>query len=138
VGRRTQVHFWPVAIEVDEHCPASFLKLVTNVCNAAKKLTEKNPQAPKKHWRKCMACELHQTNAKLTLQRNLPCSALLLLVVLCFAFLLVLLINSKTTGFKPTCLLEFQTAVRVVTVSDIPETPGPPAFAQGTPIHLHR
>ena len=30
--RRAQVHFWPIAIEVDGHCSASFLKFFTNVC----------------------------------------------------------------------------------------------------------
>jgi hypothetical protein len=49
--RRAQVHFWPIAIEVDGHCPASFLKIFTNVCtgNAAKELTEQNPQAFKQY-----------------------------------------------------------------------------------------
>ena len=67
--RRAQVHFWPIAIEVDGHCSASFLKFFTNVCNAAKELTEQNPQAFKQYWWKRIACELHQTNAKLALQR---------------------------------------------------------------------
>ena len=39
------------------------------VCNAAKELTEQNPQAFKQYWWKRIACELHQTNAKLALQR---------------------------------------------------------------------
>ena len=67
--RRAQVHFWPIAIEVDGHCSASFLKFFTNVCNAAKELTEQNPQAFKQYWWKRIACELHKTNAKLALSR---------------------------------------------------------------------
>ena len=67
--RRAQVHFWPIAIEVDGYCSASFLKFFTNVCNAAKELTEQNPQAFKQHWWKRIACELHKTNAKLALSR---------------------------------------------------------------------
>jgi hypothetical protein len=67
--RRAQVYFWQIAIEVDWHCLASFLKFFTRVCNAAKELTELNPQAPKQCWWKRVACELHQTNEKLVLQR---------------------------------------------------------------------
>jgi hypothetical protein len=48
--RRAQVHFWPIAIEVDGRCSASFLNFFTNVCNAAKELTEQNPQAFKQCW----------------------------------------------------------------------------------------
>ena len=29
--RRAQVHFWPIAIEVDGHCSASFLKFFTSI-----------------------------------------------------------------------------------------------------------
>jgi hypothetical protein len=43
--RRAQVHFWPIAIEVDGHCSASFLNFSTIVCNAAMELTEQNPRA---------------------------------------------------------------------------------------------
>ena len=68
-SRRAQVHFWPIAMEVDGRCSASFLKCFINVCNAAKELTEQNPQAFKQHWLKRIACELHQTNAKFALQR---------------------------------------------------------------------
>jgi hypothetical protein len=39
------------------------------VCNAAKELTEQNPQAFKQYWWKRIACELHQTSTKLALQR---------------------------------------------------------------------
>jgi hypothetical protein len=67
--RRAQVHFWPIAIKVDGHCPASFLKFFTNVCNAAKELADQNPQAFKQCWWKRIACELHQTTVKLSLQR---------------------------------------------------------------------
>jgi hypothetical protein len=45
---------------------------------------------------------------------NLPFNALLLPVVLCFAFLLVLLMNCKTTSYKPTCLLKLPTAFRII------------------------
>jgi hypothetical protein len=48
---------------------SSFLNFVTNVCNAAKELTEQNPQAFKQHWWKRIACEFYQTNVKLALQR---------------------------------------------------------------------
>jgi hypothetical protein len=64
-----QVRFWPIAIEVDGHCLASFFNFFTSVCNAAKELTEQNPQAFKQHWLKRIACELHQTNTKFALQR---------------------------------------------------------------------
>ena len=67
--QRAQVHFWPIAIEVDGHCSASFLNFFKNVCNASKDLTEQNPQAFKQHWWKRIACELHKANAKLALQR---------------------------------------------------------------------
>jgi hypothetical protein len=67
--RRAQVNLWPIAIEVDGHCPASFLTFFTNVCNAAKELTEQNPQAFKQCLWKKIACELHKTNAKLALSR---------------------------------------------------------------------
>jgi hypothetical protein len=70
---------------------------------------------------------------------NLPFNALLFFVVLCFAFLLALLTSCKTTmGFKPTCLLKFLTAVHIATANSIPEMPGPPASARGTPVQLHR
>jgi hypothetical protein len=61
---------------------------------------------------------------------NLPFNALLLPVVLCFAFLLVLLMNGKTTSYKPTCLLKLPTAVRTVTANGISEMFGPPASAR--------
>jgi hypothetical protein len=59
--RRAQVHFWPIAIEVDGRwrCSASFLKFFTNVYNAAKELTEQNPQAFKQYWWKRIANECH-------------------------------------------------------------------------------
>jgi hypothetical protein len=51
--RRAQVHFWPIAIEVDGHCLAPFLRLVTSVCNAAKELKEQHPQAFKQNlWKR--------------------------------------------------------------------------------------
>jgi hypothetical protein len=69
---------------------------------------------------------------------SLPFNALLLPVVLCFAFLLVLVINYKTASYKSTCLLELLIAVRTVTVNanGIPETPGPPASTRGAPVQL--
>jgi hypothetical protein len=42
--RRAQVHFWPISIEVDGRCSASFLNFCINVCNAAKEFTEQNPK----------------------------------------------------------------------------------------------
>jgi hypothetical protein len=69
---------------------------------------------------------------------NFPFNALLLPVVLCFAFLLALLMNCKTTSYKPTCLLKLPTAVRTVTANDMPEMPGPPASARGPPAPLHK
>jgi hypothetical protein len=125
--RRAQVHFWPIAIEVEGHCPASFLKFAPNVCNAAKELTEQNPQAPQKHWWKRVACELHQANAKPALQRAAAARRAL------FRLPLVLMTNCKTTSCKPICLLKSPIAVRIVTANGIPETPGPPASARGTP-----
>ena len=83
--QRAQVHFWPIAIEVDGHCSASFLNFFKNVCNASKDLTEQNPQAFKQYWWKRIACELHKMNAKLALQLsvevvatglNVPCGTL--------------------------------------------------------------
>ena len=68
---------------------------------------------------------------------NFNALLLLLPVVLCFAFLLVPLMNYKMTSCKLTCLLELLTAVRTATVIGIPKTPGPPASARGTPIQLH-
>jgi hypothetical protein len=56
---------------------------------------------------------------------NLPFNALLLPVVLWFAFLLVL-------------LLKLLTAVRTMAANGIPEMPGSPASARGTPTQLHR
>jgi hypothetical protein len=38
---------------------------------------------------------------------NSELSLLLVCVELCFAFLLMLLTNYKTTSYKPTCLLKF-------------------------------
>ena len=71
--RRAQVHFWPIAIEVDGHCSASFLKFFTNVCNAAKELTEQNPQVPKllssAGGNASHVNFTNQTNVKLALQR---------------------------------------------------------------------
>jgi hypothetical protein len=52
-----------MAVEVDGHCPASFLKFFTNVCNAAKELTEQNPQAFKQYWWKRISCELALSRA---------------------------------------------------------------------------
>jgi hypothetical protein len=59
-------------------------------------------------------------------------------VVFCFAFLLVLLMNCKTTSYKPTYLLKLLNAVRTEAANGIPEMPGPPASARGTHVQLHR
>jgi hypothetical protein len=40
--RQQQIHFWPVAIEVDGAITPSFLRFFKNVCNAAKNLTGQN------------------------------------------------------------------------------------------------
>ena len=132
--RRAQVHFWPIAIEVDGHCPASFLKFFTNVCNAAKELTEQNPQAFKQYWWKRIACELHQTNAKLALQRAAAARRALFRLPI----MLVLMMNCKTTSYKPICLLKSLIVVRTVIANGIPAMPGPPASARGTPVQLRR
>jgi hypothetical protein len=55
---------------ITEFEAASFLKFFTNVCNAARELTEQNPQACKQCWWKRIARELHKTNAKLALSRS--------------------------------------------------------------------
>jgi hypothetical protein len=128
--RRAQVHFWLIAIEGDGHCPDSFLTFFTSV---GKELTEQNSRAFKQHWWKRVVCELHQTNAKLALQRAAAaCRALFRLPIA-----LAPLMNYKTTSYKPTCLLKLPTAFRTVTVNGIPEMPGPPASARGTPVQLH-
>ena len=69
---------------------------------------------------------------------NLPFNAPLLPVVLCFAFLLVLMMNCKTTSYKLICLLKSLIVVRAVIANGIPEMPGPPASARGTPVQLRR
>ena len=68
--RRQNIHFWPVAIENDGCATGSFLAFFNNVCNAAKDLTDQNPSAFKNYWRTRIACEIHQCNARLTLQRS--------------------------------------------------------------------
>jgi hypothetical protein len=68
----------------------------------------------------------------------LPFNALLRPVVLCFAFLLVLMVNCKTTSYKPICLLKSPIVVRTLIANGIPEMPRPPAFARGTPVQPHR
>jgi hypothetical protein len=70
--------------------------------------------------------------------QNLPFNALLLPVVLCFAFLLVLMMNRKMTSYKPICLLKSPIVARTVIANGILEMPGPPAFARGKPVQLHR
>jgi hypothetical protein len=69
---------------------------------------------------------------------NLPFNAPLLPVVFCFAFLLALLMNSKTTRYKPICLQKPLIVVRTVIANGIPEMPGPPASARGTPVQLRK
>jgi hypothetical protein len=69
---------------------------------------------------------------------NLPFNAPLLPVGLCFAFLLVLMMNYKTTSYKPICLLKSLIEVRAVIANGISAMPGPPASARGTPVQLRR
>jgi hypothetical protein len=63
---------------------------------------------------------------------------LLLPVVPCFAFQLVLLMKYTMTRYRPTCLLQSLIVVRIVIVNGILVMHGPPAFARGMPVHLHR
>jgi hypothetical protein len=72
--------------------------------------------------------------------QNLPFSALLLPVVLCFAFLLVLvrMMNYRTTSYNPICLLKSLIVVLTVIANGIPAMPGPPVSARGTPVQLRR
>ena len=67
--RQQQIHFWPVAIEVDGAITPSFLRFFKNVCNAAKTLTGQNLSSFKHYWSKRVACEIHQFNSTLGLQR---------------------------------------------------------------------
>ena len=67
--RQQRIHFWPVAVELDGAITPSFLQLFNNVCNAAKNLTGQNLPSFKHYWSKRIACEIHQLNAKLGLQR---------------------------------------------------------------------
>jgi hypothetical protein len=68
--RQQRIHFWPVAvIELDGAITPSFLRFFKNVCNAAKNLTRQNLPSFKQYWSKRTACELHQFNTKLCLQR---------------------------------------------------------------------
>jgi hypothetical protein len=67
---------------------------------------------------------------------NLPFNASLLPAVLCFAFLLALMINCKTTSYKPICLLKSLIAHRAVIANGIPEMLGPLVSARGTPVQL--
>jgi hypothetical protein len=41
-------------------------------------------------------------------------------------------------SYELTCLLKLLTTVRTVAANGIPETPGPPASARGTPVQLNR
>jgi hypothetical protein len=85
-----------------------------------------------------MAWELHKANAKLALSVHFH--VLLLLAVPCFAFQLAVLMKciQVMMRYRPTCLLLSLIAVRTVIVNGILETPGPPAFARGILVHLHR
>jgi len=67
--RLQHINFWPVAIEVDGAITSSFLRFFNNVCDAASNLTEQNRAAFKLYWSKRIACDLHQQNARLSLQR---------------------------------------------------------------------
>ena len=46
-----------------------FLRFFKNVCNAAKTLTGQNLSSFKHYWSKRVACEIHQFNSTLGLQR---------------------------------------------------------------------
>jgi hypothetical protein len=50
--------------------------------------------------------------------------------------LLALMMNYKTTRFKPICLLKPLIVVRIVIVNGILETHGLPAFSRGMPVLL--
>ena len=67
--RLQHINFWPVAIEVDGAITSSFLRFFNNVCDAASNLTEQNRAAFQHYWSKRIACDLHQQNARLSLQR---------------------------------------------------------------------
>jgi hypothetical protein len=138
--RRAQVNFWPIAIEVDVRCSASFLNFFTSVCNAAKELTEQNPKAFKQTGGKALyqknklhvSSELHKTNAKLALSRSAAARRAL--------FRLPTGASDKCTmtRYRPTCLLLSRIVVRTVIANGILVMHGPPAFARGMPVHLHR
>ena len=118
-----EVHFWPIAIEVDGHCSASFLKFATNVCTVA----------PLKNWLsrtpKLLSSAgenaLHASFTRRIL--NFLHNVLLLPVVPCYAYLLVLLMKCKTMNYRPTCPPKLLTAVPIATANGNPETPGLPA-----------
>ena len=67
--RRQHINFWPVAIEADGAITSNFLRFFNNVCDAANNLTDQNRSAFRHYWSKRIACELHQQNARLCLQR---------------------------------------------------------------------
>jgi hypothetical protein len=130
--RRAQVHFWPIAIEVDGDCSASFLTFFTNAFKAAKESTEQNPQAFKQYWWKRIACELHKTNAKLAPSRAAAARRAL------FRLPTGASDEMHLTRHKPTCLLLSLVVVRIVIANGILVMHGPPAFARGMSVHLRR
>ena len=67
--KRQHINFWPVAIEADGAITSNFLRFFNNVCDAANNLTDQNRTAFRHYWSKRIACELHQLNARLCLQR---------------------------------------------------------------------
>ena len=66
---RQGIHFHPIAMETDGFQSEQFRGFFTNVCNAAKELTDQNPAAFKAFWQKRIACCLHQTNSQQCLRR---------------------------------------------------------------------
>jgi hypothetical protein len=59
-------------------------------------------------------------------------------IKLCFAFLLVRMMNYRTTSYKPFCLLKSLIVVLTVIANGIPAMPGPPVSARGMPVQLRR
>jgi hypothetical protein len=67
--KRQHINFWPEAIEADGAITSNFLRFFIGVCDAANNLTDQNRTAFRHCWSKRIACELHQQNARLCLQR---------------------------------------------------------------------
>ena len=86
------------------------------------------------YWWKRIACELHQTNAKLALQRAAAARRAL--------FRLPTGADDELQNDELQTDLPAEVAdriiVRTVIANGIPEMPGPPASARGTPVQLRR